>query len=57
MLIADKYEVKAEVSLRGKKTVVIKFILPRILYREKPGIVDQFKANCLFEIIDDFPLN
>lgn len=58
MLIANKYEVKVDISLKKgkKKIILLKFILPRILYKEKSGIVDQFTANCWFPIIDDFPL-
>ncbi len=56
MLIANKYEVKVEISFEGKKTVVLAFILPRILRKENPGIIDQFLANTWFPIIDDFPL-
>lgn len=57
MLIANKYEVKVEMSIKKKgKEVLLKFIVPRILHKEKPGIVDQFIANCWFPYIDDFPL-
>jgi len=57
MLIADKYEIKVDISFKDKKTIVVKLITPAILYKEKPGIVDQFTANCWFGIIDDFPLD
>lgn len=57
MLIANKYEVKVEMSVKKKdKLVLLKFIMPRNMCEEEPGIVDQFTANCWFPIIDDFPL-
>lgn len=58
MLIANKYEVKVEISIKKKgKVVLLTLKVPRILHKEKPGIVDQLIANCWFPYIDDFPIN
>ena len=55
MLIADKYEVRFEISKHNGKTMVINMILPKNLKNE--GIIDQLLANTLKDnIIDDFPL-
>lgn len=57
MVIADKYEIDIKIKMTNWKTMNLIFVLPYKLKKEEPGIVDQFRANCLFELIDDFPLN
>lgn len=57
MLIADKYEVKVKVAMKSWKIMEIRFIMPVNMCKEQPGIVQQFEANSLFGIIDDFPLD
>jgi len=56
MLIDNKYEIKVEFRIESNN-IFVKLIIPKNLYKENSGIVDQINANILFGIIDNFSLN